>query len=916
MRNHLHLCLLAAAAFGTTTELVAQRPSDANITGHVVDAKTGEHLPGITIAIKGTTFGTSTDNTGHFTLRHLKPGKITLVMRGLGYTSQEREVSVSSDRTIEVNFEALEDNVRIDEVVVSANRQATLRRLAPTLVNVVDSKTFDSANATNLAQGLVFQPGVRVENNCQNCGFNQVRINGLDGRYSQILIDSRPVMSSLAGVYGLEQIPTNMIDRVEVVRGGGSALFGSSAIAGVVNIITKEPTSNSVSFTESMGFTGFKSLDNNIGFNASVVTDDGKAGGMLFGQSRYRKEHDINGDAYSELGRIDGRALGFRGYIRPTDLTKLTAELHSFHEDRRGGDRLDLPDHLAGVSESTKHSVYSGNIKYDLFSSSYKHHLQLYSSAQYVHRTSYYGGIGEVTAKYPDGTEMRWDSSGNLLPKGSTTGVTRPAGSVGFPVHSSDYGINNGLSKGFTWVAGGQYTYDFTKLLFMPAQVLVGLEYMHDSLNDKMPIRHWYTKEYGTPQYDNGTFGTVSTSPIIDQKIGNLSQFAQVEWKDEKWSLLLGARLDHNSAVKGAILSPRATLRYNPSRNINLRATYAKGFRAPQVFDEDLHVGVVGGEAQRIYNAEGLKPEISHAFSLSSDMYFRLGESSLNVLVEGFYTTLKDVFTNNLVNPDDNGIKVYERNNYGKDADGNIVSSGAKIYGLNLEAKLAYRWLQLQAGLTLTSNKYDAEQEWGVRNRITTINGDDQAQYLAHTPKADGSDFVTDQTSEGDVDNVSMTSKEILRTPSVYGYFTLVMNPTKALSLALTGTYTGSMYVPHAVTWGANSAVSDRTAIARGIRTEGFTYAPTSAGVLVADAEEVAPQWDELTKTRSFFDLGAKVSYDFRLFNKTNLQVFAGVNNIFNSFQSDYDYGADRDSGYIYGPTMPASGYMGLKFTF
>lgn len=526
-----------------TTELVAQRPSDANITGHVVDARSGEHLPGITIAIKGTTFGTATDNTGHFTLRHLKPGKLTLVMRGMGYISQEREVTIEASKTKEVNFEAQEDNVRIDEVVVSANRQATLRRLAPALVNVVDSKIFESANANNLAQGLNFQPGVRVENNCQNCGFNQVRINGLDGRYAQILIDSRPIMSALAGVYGLEQIPTNMIDRVELVRGGGSALYGSSAIAGVVNIITKEPSRNSVSFSESLGFTGFKSLDNNLGFNASLVTDDGKAGAMLFGQSRYRKEHDINGDGYSELGRIDGRALGFRAYLRPSDLSKLTAELHSFSEDRRGGDNLDWPDHVAGVSESTQHSVYSGNLRYDLFSRNYKQHLQLYGSAQYVNRKSYYGGIGETKAKDKDGNEIK------------VNGESITAGSVGYPIHRSDFGINNGLSKGFTWVVGAQYSYDWERLLFMPAQLLVGAEYMHDSLNDQMPLRHWYTDRYNA-----GGHGGVTTSPIIDQQIGNFSQFAQIEWKNEQWSFLLGTRLDEHSAVKGAILSPRATL--------------------------------------------------------------------------------------------------------------------------------------------------------------------------------------------------------------------------------------------------------------------------------------------------------------------------------------------------------------------
>ena len=98
-----------------------------------------------------------------------------------------------------------EDRIALDGVVVSANRSETSRRLAPTLVNVIDSKIFKTTNAVNLAQGLNFQPGVRVETNCQNCGFQQVRINGLDGPYTQILIDSRPIFSALSGVYGLNR---------------------------------------------------------------------------------------------------------------------------------------------------------------------------------------------------------------------------------------------------------------------------------------------------------------------------------------------------------------------------------------------------------------------------------------------------------------------------------------------------------------------------------------------------------------------------------------------------------------------------------------------------------------------------------------------------------------------------------------
>ena len=140
-----------------------------------------------------------------------------------------------------VHFQMEEVSFTTDEVVVSANRNEVSRKAAPVVVNVMSAKLFETVNSTDLAKSLNFQSGLRVENNCQNCGFQQVRINGLEGPYTQILVDSRPIFSALTGVYGLEQIPANMIERVEIMRGGGSALFGSSAIAGTINIITKEP---------------------------------------------------------------------------------------------------------------------------------------------------------------------------------------------------------------------------------------------------------------------------------------------------------------------------------------------------------------------------------------------------------------------------------------------------------------------------------------------------------------------------------------------------------------------------------------------------------------------------------------------------------------------------------------------------
>lgn len=853
------LCILITVAGVNATPPEKKRPvpTDANIIGHVVDATTKEHIPGITIQIKGTNFGTSTDATGHYFLRNVRPGTITLIMRGVGYLSQEKTVVVEKNKVVEVNFEAYEDAVNIDEVVVTANRQATLRRLAPTIVNVVGEEVFSRVNANNLAQGIIFQPGVRVENNCQNCGFNQVRINGLDGRYTQILIDSRPIFSALAGVYGIEQIPTNMIDRVEVVRGGGSALFGSSAIGGVVNIITKEPVGNSFSFGESLTFTGMKNPDNNISMNASLVSDDNRAGAMIFGQTRYRQEWDANNDGYSELGRLNSRSLGTRAFLRTTDYTKLTAEFHTIQEYRRGGDHIDWPDHVASISEHVDHSIFSSNAKFDAFSSDYKHHLLTYISGQIVNRKSYYGGIGELQ-----------DDKGNTL------------GQLGFPIPAEQYGINFGVSKGNTYMGGLQYSYDFDRLLFMPAQVLIGAEYVYDHLSDVMPLRNWLAEK-------DSKGNLIELFPKIDQKINNWSQLAQIEWKNDMFSILLGARLDENSAVGKPIFSPRATLRYNPTKNVNFRLSYAKGFRAPQVFDEDLHVGVVNGEVQKVYNIPDLRPETSHSINASADLYAQWGPVKANLLIEGFYNKLQDVFVTKL-NKVEHGIMMYDRKN----------GEGATVYGANLEGKLTWSILQLQGGLTLTQNRYDKPEEWGQR-----------ADFLSN-----GFPVIFDTTDElGNpikAVNKKQESNIITRTPSAYGYFTLGITPVKNFDIALTGTITGPMYVPHAIKYG--STQQPNSGYPQGFDEEGMQNYLVAGGL----EKDTEIRIDELKKTSTFFDMGFKLSYDFDFFSNTCLQVYAGMNNLLNAMQSDYDKGADRDSGYIYGPTMPRSAFLGMKLSF
>ena len=186
------------------------------ITGHVIEKNTEEGLPYANVLIVETGVGMATDAEGYFRFKNVPAGEYTLKVQSMGYSTQTKRVTVSNDFTVDMHFVMEEETIMTDEVVVSANRNETNRKLAPVVVNVMNNRLFEIVNSNDLAKSLNFQSGLRVENNCQNCGFPQVRINGLEGPYSQILINSRPVMSALSGVYGLEQIPTNMIERVAV----------------------------------------------------------------------------------------------------------------------------------------------------------------------------------------------------------------------------------------------------------------------------------------------------------------------------------------------------------------------------------------------------------------------------------------------------------------------------------------------------------------------------------------------------------------------------------------------------------------------------------------------------------------------------------------------------------------------------
>lgn len=224
MKYTLQVMLLLASCL-SSEHMRAHGPEHGTnqLSGRIVDAETNQGIAYAVIQIEGTTLGTATDTAGFYSLSRLPESRpITAVASAVGYDRQKQTVAIIAGQQTRLDFK-LRSTAIMEQIVVTADRQATKRTEAPTVVNVLSSKLFDQTSSGNIADALGYVSGLRMEYTCSNCGTSQIRINGLEGQYSQILLDSRPVFSSLAAVYGLEQLPAGMVDRVEVIRGGGSA---------------------------------------------------------------------------------------------------------------------------------------------------------------------------------------------------------------------------------------------------------------------------------------------------------------------------------------------------------------------------------------------------------------------------------------------------------------------------------------------------------------------------------------------------------------------------------------------------------------------------------------------------------------------------------------------------------------------
>jgi len=662
------------------------------LTG-VVSIKNDQSLPviGAVVRLENTVLGNITDKNGRFVIKKIPDGKYNVIISCVGMKTIIQQVvfeHIQGDE-LELNLQMEESPVMGENIVVTATRSDKIYEDVPVKVSTITESNLNSTASTNMREGLQYQPGVRTETDCQNCGYSQVRINGLEGKYSQILIDGKPIFSALNGVYGLDQIPSNMVERVEVIRGGGSSLYGGNAVAGVINIITKEPCSNNFSLAYDNFFTENKIPEQVINLNASVVNDNQDMGATFFGMMNHRNEFDANNDGFTEIGRLDVKTFGFKSFWKIHPTTKLSMEYHTIYHEMRGGNKLDLPPHEADISEGATNKTDLAQLNFlHYFKNSME--LNAFCSFQKTKRNSYYGANQDLNAY----------------------GFTRNS------TYSGGMNLNK-IVNGFfgTHILTAGYSFDY------------------DAIHDEAPA------------YDR----------IMNQVVNTNGIYCQDDWSISKsFSALYGLRIDKHNMIDNLIFNPRMSLLYKAFDNLSFRGTFSTGYRAPQAFDEDLHVSIVNGEGILIKLANGLLPEYSTSFSFSGDYSLKFGELPVAFSLEYFNTNLKDAFVLVDIGNDSKGNRILERRN----------SDGAIVKGITAEIQSTLRKdFDIKLGATFQSSLNKSNIEWSSGDSIMNI--------------------------------PSKYSNEIFRSPNIYGYFLATYHAFENFYVDINGIYTGKMFVPH-----------------------------------------------------------------------------------------------------------------------
>ena len=359
---------------------------NTTISGKIISD--GKPLPYVNLSLTGTSISAFTDTLGYFKLNIIKPGDYTIKISCVGFNSFEKELSIKSGDTIILNYDLTSYQKGLNEVVITGTMKEVSRSESPVPVEVYSPAFFKKNPTPNIYEALQNINGIRPQLNCNVCNTGDIHINGLEGPYTMILIDGMPIVSSLSTVYGLSGIPNSLIERLEVVKGPASSLYGSEAIGGLINVITKKPQSAPI-FSADIFSTSWGEHNMDLGFNIKANKNISALTGINY--FNFQNRVDNNNDNFTDITLQNRISIFQKWNFNRKESRLLSIAARYMYEDRFGGDMRWEPkfrgtDSIYGESIYTKRWELLGNYQLPT-----KEKLMLSFSYNNHHQNSFYG---------------------------------------------------------------------------------------------------------------------------------------------------------------------------------------------------------------------------------------------------------------------------------------------------------------------------------------------------------------------------------------------------------------------------------------------------------------------------------------------------------------------------------------------
>ena len=378
----------------------------SSIFGNIISG--GKPVESASIKMVSVSKGTTSDSAGYFSIKNLAAGKYVLHISSIGYAHETKLLSVKEGENKEVQVELFPLQNNLDEVVVTGTLKEVKRIESPVPVEVYSPAFFKKNPTPNIFDALQNVNGVRPQLNCNVCNTGDIHINGLEGPYTMILIDGMPIVSSLSTVYGLSGIPNSLVERIEIVKGPASSLYGSEAVGGLINIITKKPTS-APAFSIDLFATSWKEFNADLGFKIYA----GKNATALTGVNyfKYGNILDHNNDNFTDVTLQDRISIFQKWNFDRKHNRLFSVAARYFYEDRWGGDvrwtkAFRGGDSLYGESIYTSRSEFIGNYQLPV-----KEKMMLSFSYNNHDQDSRYGIISYIAKQQVAFSQLTWDKT-------------------------------------------------------------------------------------------------------------------------------------------------------------------------------------------------------------------------------------------------------------------------------------------------------------------------------------------------------------------------------------------------------------------------------------------------------------------------------------------------------------------------